>query len=330
MKKMFVLFLIVALLPFTTGCGIFGHSRDASGLAAMGTTVDFSVTSELAGSISGNLRASTVYTRAEIEAMTVTVDDVLMSWAGFVTESPIKIKFAAKVSTVKLQQIVEKNEPVAMIIKNNKGEAVKKFNIVLPQEIIAAGDKAAPAIEINPAGKMTIKVTPKSSAKPVVALETTKGDMIKLTPDIHYKKMLGEGLGHKYEPFKNKMELSAERSPDFLINFKNGSTFMDLTNMSCTFQLKVTKDGSNTIAEYRKEMGEDGSYEGANQNLFLKVVTDYDTETDEDLTIGGLMVEVLGDLRSGTYRVSIPLIAFTDAAGKTYGLEGLTYSFKIQ
>lgn len=134
MKKMFVLFLIVALLPFTTGCGIFGDNDDAAGLAAMGGAVDFSVQSELAGSISdaANLRASSVsYTMAEIRAMTITVGDMVMSFGELITSSPIKIKFVTKVSSVKLQELVERNEPVAMTIKNSNGEEVKKFEIVL-------------------------------------------------------------------------------------------------------------------------------------------------------------------------------------------------------
>ena len=177
MKKMFVLFLIVALLPFTTGCGIFGDNDDAAGLAAMGSAVDFSVNSELAGSISGNLRASAqVYTMDEIRAMTITVGDVVMSFGKLISEiseNPIKIKFSAKVSTIKLQQLVEKNEPVAMTIKNNKGEEVKKFEVVLPQEIVTAGAEAAPEITIASTGEITIKTTPTSKPKPVASVETT-------------------------------------------------------------------------------------------------------------------------------------------------------------
>ena len=107
MKKMFVLFLIVALLPFTTGCGIFGDNDDAAGLAAMGSAVDFSVNSVLAGKISGNLRASAqVYTMDEIEAMTITVGDVVMRYGELIASSPCHHCFLRKFTT-KLQELVE-------------------------------------------------------------------------------------------------------------------------------------------------------------------------------------------------------------------------------
>ncbi|NLV95200.1 MAG: hypothetical protein GX031_11740, partial [Candidatus Riflebacteria bacterium] len=207
MKKMFVLFLIVALLPFTTGCGIFGDNDDATGLAAMGSAVDFSVSSELAGKISGNLRASTqVYTMDEIEAMTITIGDVVMRFGELISSNPIiKIKFSAKVSTIKLQQLVETNKPVAMTIKNNKGEEVKKFEVVLPQEIVTAGAEAAPEITIASNGEIEIKVTPTSTPKLVASVETTGGVTITelSAPTIQWQ----SGMGGTPAAFTNDMTI---------------------------------------------------------------------------------------------------------------------------
>ena len=319
MKKMFVLFLIVALLPFTTGCGIFGDNDDATGLAAMGSAVDFSVNSELAGSISGNLRASAqVYTMDEIRAMTITVGDVVMSFGELISSNPIKIKFIAKVSTIKLQQLVETNEPVAMTIKNNKGEEVKKFEVVLPQEIVTAGAEAAPEITIASTGEIEIKVTPTSTVKPVASVETTGGVTITelSAPTIQWQ----SGMGGTPAAFTNGMTISFPQ-PVFLITLKNGSSALNLTNNSCSFSLKVTKANSETVAEYAKKVVAGGSYDEPNQKFALMV---------SDATNGVLLAELQSDLTSGTYTVSIPQIVFTAGNGNMFRLKGLTYSFKIQ
>ena len=319
MKKMFVLFLIVALLPFTTGCGIFGDNDDATGLAAMGSAVDFSVNSELAGSISGNLRASAqVYTMDEIRAMTITVGDVEMRYGELIASSPIEIKFSAKVSTIKLQQLVETNEPVAMTIKNNKGEEVKKFEVVLPQEIVTAGAEAAPEITIASTGEIEIKVTPTSTVKPVASVETTGGVTITelSAPTIQWQ----SGMGGTPAAFTNGMTISFPQ-PVFLITLKNGSSALNLTNNSCSFSLKVTKANSETVAEYAKKVVAGGSYDEPNQKFALMV---------SDATNGVLLAELQSDLTPGTYTVSIPQIVFTAGNGNMFRLKGLTYSFKIQ
>ncbi|MCK9457763.1 MAG: hypothetical protein M0R31_10780 [Candidatus Riflebacteria bacterium] len=319
MKKMFVLFLIVALLPFTTGCGIFGDNDDATGLAAMGSAVDFSVNSELAGSISGNLRASAqVYTMDEIRAMTITIGDVVMSFGELISSNPIKIKFSAKVSTIKLQQLVETNEPVAMTIKNNKGEEVKKFEVVLPQEIVTAGAEAAPEITIASTGEIEIKVTPTSTVKPVASVETTGGVTITelSAPTIQWQ----SGMGGTPAAFTNGMTISFPQ-PVFLITLKNGSSALNLTNNSCSFSLKVTKANSETVAEYAKKVVAGGSYDEPNQKFALMV---------SDATNGVLLAELQSDLTPGTYTVSIPQIVFTAGNGNMFRLKGLTYSFKIQ
>ena len=244
MKKMFVLFLIVALLPFTTGCGIFGNNDDATGLAAMGSAVDFSVSSVLAGKISGNLRGSSLatYTKAEIRAMTITVGDVVMRFSELLSPSPINIKFAAKVSTIKLQELVETNKPVAMTIKNNKGKEVKKFEVVLPQEIVTAGAEAAPEIRIASTGEITIKTTPTSAPKDVASVETTGGVTITelSAPTIQWQ----EGWAGTPDDFTDGMTIPF-RHPVFLITLKNGSSALNLTNNSCNFSLKVTKANSH-------------------------------------------------------------------------------------
>lgn len=319
MKKMFVLFLIVALLPFTTGCGIFGDNDDATGLAAMGRAVDFSVSSVLAGKISGNLRASTQeYTMDEIEAMTITVGDVEMRYGELIASSPIKIKFSAKVSTIKLQQLVETNEPVAMTIKNNKGEEVKKFEVVLPQEIVTAGAEAAPEITIASTGEIEIKVTPTSTPKHVASVETTGGVTITelSAPTIQWQR----GMGGTSAPFTDGMTIPS-RQPVFLITLKNGSSALNLTNNSCNFSLKVTKANSKTVAEYAKKVVAGGSYDEPNKKFTLRV---------SDATKGVLLAGLQSDLTAGTYTVSIPQIVFTAGNGKMFRLKGLTYSFKIQ
>lgn len=321
MKKMFVLFLIVALLPFTTGCGIFGDNDDATGLAAMGSAVDFSVNSELAGSISGNLRGSSLatYTKAEIEAMTITVGDVVLSFSKLISsKNPIEIKFSAKVSTIKLQQLVEKNEPVAMTIKNNKGEEVKKFEIVLPQEIVTAGDDAAPEITIASTGEIKIKVTPTSTVvKHVASVETTGGVTITelSEPTIQWQ----AGMGGKPAAFTKGMTIPSPQ-PVFLITLKYGSSALNLTNNSCSFSLKVTKANSETVAEYAKKVEAGGSYDEP-QKFALKV---------SDATNGVLLAKLQSDLTSGTYTVSIPQIVFTAGNGNMFRLKGYAYSFKIQ
>lgn len=325
MKKMFVLFLIVALLPFTTGCGIFGDNDDATGLAAMGSAVDFSVSSVLAGKISGNLRASTQeYTMDEIEAMTITVGDVEMRYGELIASSPIEIKFSAKVSTIKLQQLVETNEPVAMTIKNNKGEEVKKFEVVLPQEIVTAGAEAAPEITIASTGEIEIKVTPTSELKPVASVETTGGVTItELAPTIRWK----SGMGGTPDDFTDGMTIDFPQ-PVFLITLKNGSSALNLTNNSCSFSLKVTKANSETVAEYAKKVEKvvtGGSYDEhdePNQKFTLRV--------SGDATNGVLLAELQSDLTPGTYTVSIPQIVFTAENGKMFRLKGYKYSFKIQ
>jgi len=319
MKKMFVLFLIVALLPFTTGCGIFGDNDDATGLAAMGSAVDFSVNSELAGSISGNLRASAqVYTMDEIRAMTITIGDVVMSFGELISSNPIKIKFSAKVSTIKLQQLVETNKPVAMTIKNNKGEEVKKFEVVLPQEIVTAGAEAAPEITIASTGEIEIKVTPTSTVKPVASVETTGGVTITelSAPTIQWQ----SGMGGTPAAFTNGMTIPFPQ-PVFIITLKNGSSALNLTNNSCSFSLKVTKANSETVAEYAKKVVAGGSYDEPNQKFALMV---------SDATNGVLLAELQSDLTAGTYTVSIPQIVFTAGNGNMFRLKGLTYSFKIQ
>lgn len=321
MKKMFVLFLIVALLPFTTGCGIFGDNDDAAGLAAMGRAVDFSVSSVLAGKISGNLRASTQeYTMDEIEAMTITVGDVEMRYGELIASSPIKIKFSAKVSTIKLQQLVETNEPVAMIIKNNKGEAVKKFEVVLPQEIVTAGAEAAPEITIASTGEITIKTTPTSAPKHVVSVETTgRVTITELSPTIRWQR----GMGGEPADFTDGMTIDFPH-PVFIITLKNGSSAVNLTNHSCDFSLKVTKANSKTVAEYAEKVEKvetGGSYDEPNKKFTLMV---------NDATNGVLLAKLQSDLTPGTYTVSIPQIVFTAENGKIFRLKGLTYSFKIQ
>ncbi len=319
MKKMFVLFLIVALLPFTTGCGIFGDNDDATGLAAMGSAVDFSVNSELAGSISGNLRASAqVYTMDEIRAMTITVGDVVMSFGELISSNPIKIKFSAKVSTIKLQQLVETNEPVAMTIKNNKGEEVKKFEVVLPQEIVTAGAEAAPEITIASTGEIEIKVTPTSTVKPVASVETTGGVTITELSEPTIQWQLG--MGGTPAAFTDGMTIDFPQ-PVFLITLKNGSSALNLTNNSCSFSLKVTKANSETVAEYAKKVVAGGSYDEPNQKFALMV---------NDATNGVLLAELQSDLTPGTYTVSIPQIVFTAGNGNMFRLKGLKYSFKIQ
>jgi len=340
MKKMFVLFLIVALLPFTTGCGIFGDNDDATGLAAMGSVVDFSVSSVLAGKISRNLRASAqVYTMDEIRAMTITVGDVVMRFDDLISQNPIKIKFSAKVSTIKLQQLVETNKPVAMTIKNNKGKEVKKFEVVLPQEIVTAGAEAAPEITIASNGEIKIKVTPTSTPKHVASVETTGGVTItELTePTIQWKPGMGDtpdsnadniycriqwkpGMGDTPAAFTNGMTIPS-RHPVFLITLKNGSSALNLTNNSCSFSLKVTKANSKTVAEYAKKVVAGGSYDEPNQKFALMV---------NDATNGVLLAKLQSDLTPGTYTVSIPQIVFTAENGKMFRLKGLTYSFKIQ
>ncbi len=323
MKKMFVLFLIVALLPFTTGCGIFGDNDDATGLAAMGSVVDFSVSSVLAGKISRNLRASTQeYTMDEIRAMTITVGDVVMRFGELISSNPIiKIKFSAKVSTIKLQQLVETNEPVAMTIKNNKGEEVKKFEVVLPQEIVTAGAEAAPEIKIASNGEIKIKVTPTSEEKPVASVETTgRVTITELTaPTIKWQ----EGWAGTPDDFTDGMTIDFPH-PVFLITLKNGSSALNLTNNSCSFSLKVTKANSKTVAEYAKKVVAGGSYDEhdePNQKFTLRV---------SDATKGVLLAGLQSDLTPGTYTVSIPQIVFTAENGKMFRLKGLTYSFKIQ
>ena len=319
MKKMFVLFLIVALLPFTTGCGIFGDNDDAAGLAAMGSAVDFSVSSVLAGKISGNLRASAqVYTMDEIRAMTITVGDVVMRFSELLSPSPINIKFAAKVSTIKLQELVETNKPVAMTIKNNKGKEVKKFEVVLPQEIVTAGAEAAPEIRIASTGEITIKTTPTSAPKDVASVETTGGVTITelSAPTIQWQ----EGWAGTPDDFTDGMTIPF-RHPVFLITLKNGSSALNLTNNSCSFSLKVTKANSKTVAEYAKKVAAGDPFDEPNKKFTLRV---------SDATKGVLLAELQSDLTPGTYTVSIPQIVFTAGNGKMFRLKGYKYSFKIQ
>ncbi|NCB45991.1 hypothetical protein EOM81_03140 [bacterium] len=261
----------------------------------------------------------------EIRAMTITIGDVVMRFGDIISENPIKIKFSAKVSTIKLQQLVETNEPVAMTIKNNKGEEVKKFEVVLPQEIVTAGAEAAPEITIASTGEIEIKVTPTSTVKPVASVETTDGVTITelSAPTIQWK----PGMGDTPAAFTNGMTIPSPQ-PVFLITLKNGSSALNLTNNSCSFSLKVTKANSKTVAEYAKKVEKvvtGGSYDEhdePNQKFTLRV--------SGDATNGVLLAELQSNLTPGTYTVSIPQIVFTAGNGNMFRLKGLTYSFKIQ
>ena len=136
MKKLFALFLLVALVPFTVGCGLFGDNDDTSPI----TTATLSLSRLFpAGTFGGSLRgATTVAINYSDLFMYVTVsgNKIKLSYKKHTPKAAgVEVEFAAPVLPSVIETINTNNSVVAEVLVQNT-QIVNPVTIV-PQATIA-------------------------------------------------------------------------------------------------------------------------------------------------------------------------------------------------
>lgn len=121
MKKLFVLFLLVALVPFTVGCGLFGDNDDT-------TPVNLPVLSASLSAypVPASLRADAAglaYVNSKNVTMTINGIELKPTDATLVAGNNYNIDFSALVTdTAKYNQIISGNTPVVITVVTKKAD----------------------------------------------------------------------------------------------------------------------------------------------------------------------------------------------------------------
>lgn len=321
MKKIAVLLMFVAFASFITGCSLSGKSRDAAGLDALTSSlVPFTVNSVIDGTLSGNLRGSKTYTRAEVKAMTIEIDGKTLVFDEIINENPLEVSFKANIPAVELVKIVEKSAiaPIEMVVKA-AGVEIKKFEITLPKEV-ATTEKAKPILTISNTGDIEVKIVVETSSgatttttKPVTSTETTTGKppVVDLAASIEVK----SSTTSTYYEFTSKMTLGYN-NPTFKIELTNGSTPYALTNGTANFNL-VIKNDKDTTLDLNETLGAEATaFHSDDFGVFI------------DRANGTLTVTLKRTLTDGKYNISIPQLVIKSGENQAR-LKSLNYEFTI-
>lgn len=138
MKKLFVLFLLVALVPFTVGCGLFGDNDDTS-------PVDLPILRASLSSypVPASLRADAAglaYVNSKNVTMTINGIELKPSDAtevGSADPREFNINFSAFVTdTAKYNQIISGSDPIEVIVKTSAGTEIIQ---ITPTQALTTG-----------------------------------------------------------------------------------------------------------------------------------------------------------------------------------------------
>ncbi len=138
MKKLFVLFLLVALVPFTVGCGLFGDNDDTS-------PVDLPILRASLSSypVPASLRADAAglaYVNSKNVTMTINGIELKPSDAtevGSADPRKFNINFSAFVTdTAKYNQIISGSDPIEVIVKTSAGTEIIQ---ITPTQALTTG-----------------------------------------------------------------------------------------------------------------------------------------------------------------------------------------------
>lgn len=148
MKKLFVLFLLAALVPFTVGCGLFGDNDDTTPvnltrLSASATLPVSAATANLRGSVAARLFAGFKMTINGVELVAETEND---EGNGNYT-----VNFGAIVSSQ--QALVARAGLVPVIIKTIKNTEIKTY---VNTESMTNSAPLAITVKSTPAGTFAV------------------------------------------------------------------------------------------------------------------------------------------------------------------------------
>ena len=147
MKKLFVLFLLVALVPFTVGCSLWGHDED---LDVIAKTTKSATVKVPAAAISGvSARAAVSYT-----TMTLTINGIPFSISGTPvynkTDDTYTITFVAELTESQIESISAVAVPVVITAGGNT---------IVSTTTSVSIDTTVPVIVVVDNGDGTIDVT---------------------------------------------------------------------------------------------------------------------------------------------------------------------------
>ncbi len=131
MKKLFVLFLLVALVPFTVGCSLWGHDKDEDVIEPTAITLAKTFP---AGTLGGDLKAAAIALKWNM--LFLRVNGNRFGYKNHEnTETGVKVYFQATLPLMTAETILGQTVPVEVLIEPKTGVEVT---------VVAAANEAIP------------------------------------------------------------------------------------------------------------------------------------------------------------------------------------------
>lgn len=286
MKKLFALFLLVALVPFTVGCGLFGDNDDTSPITTSTLTLARLFP---AGSFNGSLRGATV--------ISLNYSDLFMN----ITVNGTKIKLSYKKHTNKAAGVeVEFAAPVLpSVIEEVKGTSVvteiqiKPANVNITPVTVVTETLVVPstltsgttATVIAPAGASTTDAAPVNTAtvETAVLTEVKKTDSTATLAADYVVDSAKFGTTSVSQDSAAPTTISAASSYVFTVTMNQAYT----NTATPTFIVAV--DNIGTTATFKTITGTpyvSVSWDSTNKKIATVTVTPSTTDTNYQLKAG--------------------------------------------
>lgn len=309
MKKLFVLFLLVALVPFTVGCSLWGHDEDLDVL----NTTKASITTKLpASAISGSsLRGAVSY-----QTLTLTVDGI-----PFYPEAPQgpdannlwTIVFSAWLTDAQQATLADASPETAVITTNVSGTPATI--ITFPVTIVSV--TTTPVLVVAEDGTVTVDGTT------VPATDVTEGTFDGTT----YSFSVASATFNAVD-LPTSLTAVAEANyvntltPTFTLTFSKAPTNL----LTATWKVVVTSVDATTGATIKSYTLD--STVAADKALFTVAAVEGDT-TKATVKLNASTTDLTKNLESGkTYKVQVSTNNLT-AGTNIYLDTPVAYFFKV-
>jgi len=168
MKKLFVLFLLVALVPFTVGCGLFGDNDDTS-------TIEFSALTMsqrfAPGGFGGSLRGAAIalnYSDMFMELMVAGNKIRLPFYRVIPNPTYDEVEFRANVLPTVKSEIAGKSVPVTVMIQPR--------GVTNPAVVVPTANVNVPASVVTSTSPVVVDATNVTQGEVVTAINTANPD----------------------------------------------------------------------------------------------------------------------------------------------------------
>lgn len=144
MKKLFVLFLLVALVPFTVGCSLWGSDDDDN----VGYPTFLTATVKVPAAGVANLRAASY---ADFSSYTLTLNGIVLSVdeaSSVFTTDPVTLVFKALATQAQINSVQSSTVPFTAVLSNGAGSSTTLT-------INPSGATGAVSITVNATGDVT-------------------------------------------------------------------------------------------------------------------------------------------------------------------------------